>query len=246
MKLEKYIFYKFLLLLLTFHSSVNSQLLYRPGDTLYVIAGSGLNMRNSPDRNSDIISVLKNGDQVIAQSFFNIGVGYDLIIKDRQKLEYDKSVDIDIYGNWILVSSNQDTGYVFSGYLSSYNLEKIKGELKEIYNCTFIDYLKILHKDEKYIYNEIPITAEFKKEIISFENGLTYINYHYPSGNESILTIPNVSLFELYFMIRVYDSFAIDIKQGSSKSITIHQELGGYQFFTIDFLSVIKSGWSCK
>ncbi len=89
---------------------------YATGDTLNVVAHSGLRLRTSPNGNSGTIRILEYGDLVKVQNTFEFDSAYQ-----------DKSGWLQ--GHWIYVNTNQVSGYVFDAYLSTLDVPSHENEL---------------------------------------------------------------------------------------------------------------------
>ncbi len=111
MKLKNlcYLFFPFLLLLWLAPMNVVFAF-YTKGDTLYVLARKGLNMRVMPNIRATLIQELAYGTPLI--------IANDSIF-DAYQVEDIK--DFYIQGNWVKACDNNKTcGYVFDGYLSKF------------------------------------------------------------------------------------------------------------------------------
>ncbi len=86
---------------------------YKIGDTLNVLSFSGLILRNSPTVNGLKIDKLEFGDKVVIHEIF----------KDIDTIELR-------VGNWVSVSMEKKSGYVFDGFLSTLNKPQ-SAELEE-------------------------------------------------------------------------------------------------------------------
>lgn len=89
----------FLLLSLPFPSGAID--FYCKGDTLHVLALNGLKLRQEPK--GAVLATIRLGESVVVDSVpFNLPDTFD-----------------NIQGNWVLVRYKKQTGYVFSGYLTT-------------------------------------------------------------------------------------------------------------------------------
>jgi hypothetical protein len=93
---------------------------YVKGDTLYILARKGLNMRAMPSSTAPLLQELAYGTRVIISS--------DSIF-DEYRVEDIK--DFFIKGNWRKVCTETACGYVFDGYLSKFVAPPLKYEKKE-------------------------------------------------------------------------------------------------------------------
>lgn len=104
-----------LLILIPFVSM--GQFYYEIGDTLMITAKSGLKLRDSTSIHSKNISVIPFGGKVISKS---------LPIK-RDEIENK-------FGTWIEVSYNDNTGFVFSGFVTKAKFPKYNKQK----HCTYV------------------------------------------------------------------------------------------------------------
>ncbi len=96
---------------------------YQPGDTLWIWAKKGLNIREQPDVHSGIIDVAENGGHVIMLDYQNRAFPYTTEgiresvhwITDKEKVDYP---GFELTGYWAKVSYKDQVGYVFDAYLS--------------------------------------------------------------------------------------------------------------------------------
>ncbi|HMV41061.1 MAG TPA: SH3 domain-containing protein [Leptospiraceae bacterium] len=76
---------------------------YKPGDRLYVLSKSGLNLRDKPSRNGRFLQAVPFGTMALVRQIT------------------DKELDVDgIKGFWVKVIADDREGYLFDGYLSLY------------------------------------------------------------------------------------------------------------------------------
>lgn len=94
-----------ILLIHCFSTTVFAQSRYYNGDTLHVLALSGLRLRDQPGPNADVVATLPYGAAVVAQ--------------EAQNHEHSATVD-KLGGHWAKVAWQGKTGYVFDAYLSAF------------------------------------------------------------------------------------------------------------------------------
>lgn len=76
---------------------------YKPGDQLYVLAKSGLNLRDKPSKNGRFLQIIPFGSTTLVRQITN------------------KEYQVEgISGYWVKVIADDREGYLFDGYLSSY------------------------------------------------------------------------------------------------------------------------------
>lgn len=102
MKIRKIGFF-FCLIFLTITVQAKPIVFYKVGDTLYVMAQSGLNLRDKPSKNGRFLQ--------------NISFGSSVLVRQTTYKEYE--VDF-IPGFWVKAIADDREGYLFDGYLSSY------------------------------------------------------------------------------------------------------------------------------
>lgn len=134
-----------ILLVIFINKSVNAINEYNKGDKLYVIAKTGLNLRDQPDLKSKIIKKLLYGEELITEEE---KLRYGRYEKDsvqiikKGKCAKFQSISYSIKGKWVRVISEGIIGYVFDGYLSKNEpfykdeknrLEGIRGYIKRKY-----------------------------------------------------------------------------------------------------------------
>lgn len=94
---------------------------YNDGDTLFVWAQSGLILRDAPDLKSKKIAALPFGTIVVPKMHKQTD-GNEISIEVISSCIYEGQnySGYKIPGNWVQVSANGKTGYVFDGFLSKY------------------------------------------------------------------------------------------------------------------------------
>jgi len=76
---------------------------YKPGDHLYVLAKSGLNLRDKPSKNGRFLQIIPFASSTLVRQIT------------------DKEYQVDgVSGYWVKVIADDREGYLFDGYLSSY------------------------------------------------------------------------------------------------------------------------------
>ena len=134
--------YRLIFILIISTSSLSAQYFFWPGDTLFVWAHSGLNLRESADSKSDIISTIPFGKRVLLDA--NVQSDEKLIkIIDSKVIKGKRTPSYSLKGRMIKVIYNDTAGFVYSGFLSridpilkqfDYNYDKILtqkyGEIK--------------------------------------------------------------------------------------------------------------------
>lgn len=102
---------------------------YKEGDTLYVWARNGVNLRDTPSPTGKVIGLLLMGTKVIVKNqATKILYNYSFINKSNEGYECD---DIILHGYWMKVEVDGVEGYVFSKLLLPMKVnESIENYLK--------------------------------------------------------------------------------------------------------------------
>lgn len=238
---------------------------FSEGETLYVWALNGLNMRKLPDAKSEKIATLPYGEKVTVQA--NIGV----IIAH----EVEEFKDFKVKGVWLLVKFGDKEGFVFDGYLSRLVVpEKVStnGEDNLVnYFDTKVGKVGERYDRRTYGNGEGGIIVPQNQKI---ESGQEYgfsqkykldISLNITSCNEIgpsyKIKIPNGSLFEAYILIKKLEElpkkdqiFRFDPKKKHIETKTIFkyddgslEEGGGcdYDFKVTNGVLIIEGGCGC-
>jgi hypothetical protein len=183
---------------------------FSEGETIYVWALSGLNMRKLPDAKSEKISSLPYGTKVTVQA--NIGV----IVAH----EVEEFKDFKVKGVWLLVKYGDKEGFVFDGYMSrlvaprkvdtdTYHMHGLLDYVaKSIGKIGKIEFISTDGKKGKLAikYEDFREAKDFGNYKINFKDGIYYQLENISEGNEEILTFPNLSLYEGYIFIKTFFS----------------------------------------
>ncbi|MBN1467853.1 MAG: SH3 domain-containing protein [Fusobacteriaceae bacterium] len=184
---------------------------YKEGNTLYVWARNGMNLREEPSPTGKVIRLLPMGAEVIVKNqVTKISYNYSFINKSNEGYEGD---DIILHGYWLKVEVDGVEGYVFSklllpmkverneygiidnmiyylklGLKSKKTNDKKEDEIGYTENCYFSDKFG---KNKSYIYFSIEEAADYtlqKYEIrnLNFEELVVYFfnvynGWEYPS-----------------------------------------------------------------
>ena len=168
----------FIILIISIANFCSSQELeYSIGDTLSIFTKSGLNLRKLPNKESEIITKINFGNKLqIAELTIN-----NETIEGRN-------------GNWIKVKYEDKEGYLFSGYLTKLQVNKIDISKFVCYeHYGFLSWIESIIKEEELInsrerrfgYNNIDyksgetITWEFYSKGTVVTTNFGYENYLY-------------------------------------------------------------------
>jgi Bacterial SH3 domain len=144
-----------LILMSTFIYAFTQKVNYSEGDTLNVVAMSGLKLREKGNLNSKAISSMKFADKVI-------------VLRVRPNEVTEKEIVEGFSGIWIKVKYGTSEGYAFDGFLSSLPILKSKYEKNdnESGEQSYLYMLELILKD--YLNKEFyPV-----QEVIKYSNGI--------------------------------------------------------------------------
>lgn len=161
------------------YSFDDRDIFYKKGDKLFVVALSGLKIRNNSSAESEVIGKVNYGDLI------------EIIDTPNKKYEYDN-----INGFWVLIKYNNIKGYIFDGYLSKYTSPINKGTnwvniIKYISNQfgPIIDFRELYFDGSHGESSYFEMIWEFRNNIYIKFNGV------YESGYYE-LYLPNIRLSE--------------------------------------------------
>lgn len=165
---------------------------------------SGLNIRDTPSPNGNIIGKLQYGQKVEFDSKAQIDYQYyeDLFligIKD------DNSADIKFKGWWLKIEFTGKIGYVFSGYLSRYPNFKIEKKDNYFHCEPFNEYMirnyRLLNYDTAIWNSNI---FDNKVRSFSWDHGITIINDHNEKGASLNMIFAEMTMNEALLFVKFY------------------------------------------
>lgn len=212
-----------------------SQSPFYPGDTLYVWAKSGLNMRESNSKESKKISAIPFGAQVVALEYSS-GIEYSVVISKRRTLFENtnhpvKAPEFAIRGNWLKVKFDNREGYVSDIYLSSLPVPKVEFfeqvmqqtgkslefvELKE----TPREYLGRIFGQNKVIETNKTMNPESVTTLVLYKNGASYRREIWGSaGAVETIIIPEINMNEGYLLFNLMFNYEVHASNQTYKEI---------------------------
>ncbi len=87
---------------------------YVSGETLWVWAKTGLNIRELPDTNSKIVAKIENGSKVVTLDYQDRALPYS--IEEIKKMSGAPNFKLE--GYWAKIQYGDKIGFVFDAYLS--------------------------------------------------------------------------------------------------------------------------------
>lgn len=206
---------------------------YEPGDSLWVWAKNGLNIREMTNDSSKVLGRVKNGLQVVALEYQDRNLPYEIeeikAIVETINNEKINHPNFELKGYWAKIKYKGTIGYVFDAYLSKLptfivNLYENQGE-EDFHVLSLKKHKKILkqigqnkydqydHKFVRYIFDEgyiIEITGgsgHWEKQML-FPDNLSLI--------EGYLIYSHTMKFEPHtLMERGEDYLIFDIGDGT-------------------------------
>lgn len=173
---------------------------YREGDTLFVWAKSGLNLRVEASNNGEKMLTIPYGSYLISKgskTFLEKGDKEEAVLFCTN-FESKKKSAISLPGQWVEVVYNGNRGYLFDLYLSHHpapELLKREGSIK-------------MESLERYLLrvfglNKKLTSKEYKNTIVReiyYNRGYSVINWGHKCA-ESTYVLPNISLSEILIAI---------------------------------------------
>ncbi|MGL1889416.1 MAG: SH3 domain-containing protein, partial [Reichenbachiella sp.] len=193
--------FRFLFFAITLLTSIKgySQINYKEGDTLSVVALSGVNIRQEAGINHNKVSKLDNGELVIVQMITN------------------KKDSIDFNGHWVKVLSIKGAinGYIFDAFLSKYrvvnNLSIAKNFAK---HHDFVDggLPELLTEYSEQAFNSSNCNIEYTINsygesyyriiITSFNEDCRLIKHQFSEGSKCELELFNARPSESFYLVK--------------------------------------------
>lgn len=189
------------LFIVFFWTIISAAFAQQKGDTLYVAAPSGLSLRNAPGTEAIKTTVIPPEAAVIVVADVDSNLAYAVT----------EFPGFTINGYWLQVSYQGQTGYAFSGYLSSFKpFEGHYTEEGQIFPSVE-SKLSYLWK-----YFELPTSIHDPQTFATdtcynswqspFDQGITYRIQHAcgEGGGSTVLEFENHSLQEVYLFFLLY------------------------------------------
>lgn len=184
---------------------ISSGMNYSIGDTMNVVAINGLTVRSTPSAKGKKITILKTQERVCIKDTSGFKIRHDSIFGFR--------------GNWVLIQTTENiTGYVFDAFLSTLPFAKSMSENgKSIPNSSFeySEWLPNLLKQYA-IDNFTETNCVFKYQnrvdgesahgmrVQDFQEGHVLIEHGYWEGSATELSLKNVRISEIYYLIHQF------------------------------------------
>jgi hypothetical protein len=178
---------------------------YKLGDTLFVWAKSGLNMRVSPAANASVIEKLQYGKQVIIADH-DIG-------KTSFSVKVFNEYDFVLKGFWVKVNVGDKSGYVFDSYLSRLTPLKITESNGVKRYESELEYLERVFEVQQVLsetpsdYSENPDERPLIPKVWESIYGVSFKKYDSGSSTKYEIEIPVLSFEEGYGLANMFYDF---------------------------------------
>lgn len=173
---------------------------YTFGDTLYVVAINGLNLRSTPDSDSRILQKLNNGDTITIL---------------QTKIKPDTSYSFQ--GHWVKIKSISDslTGYVFDAFISRFpvikDLEIVKKRHTFDVKDPFFILPRVLEEYALRVFTPVCPTIEYTIRssgegahtiwLTQLADSIRLISHAYYESSSTELELTNYRISEVFYLI---------------------------------------------
>jgi len=182
-------------------SLTSSQLFSQKTDSLYVWAYPGLNIRQTEDPNSEIVSYIPFGEKTLPD-WTSSNRNIELRIKESSYIGNKWRPEFFLNGKMVKIEYNGQVGFVFSGYLSSFPTFSTE--------VSFHDFLIERYDTIK----TFKFEHTYHSDQTIFKNGIISFSYNECSGcAETTYIIPNLSLQE--GLLIAYHIFRLDVSSNN-------------------------------
>lgn len=169
---------------------------YNKGDTLFVVALDGVNLRSSAGVDGKIIRKLNNGDTIVIQ----------------KTIEPKADTSFGFQGHWVKISpiNNDESGFVFDAFISKYPVindlmniydrkEKFSDLMTDNINGSLLQYANRVFTSnlDTVVYLNGPRTME----IIRLTNGVQFIKHLDWEVHNYELELDNPRISEVYYLV---------------------------------------------
>ncbi len=176
---------------------------FKDGNTLYILASSGLNMRDQPS---------KTGKAVVL-------VPYGGFIKLTHTTQKSEVID-NISGNWIEADFNGKKGFLFDGYLTT-----LKPPVKDETLVVYADRLF-----EKSKFETVEKDKDGEITVQHYKNGAK-LTKNYSSISSIIeLVVPDISIEEGFLILRLVSGIQFEKDPYPSESKQYKQTIEGFEW----------------
>jgi hypothetical protein len=160
---------------------------------MYVWANPGLEIRKTSDPNSVIISSIPFGEKILPD-WSEADEYIYLKIKEAPSGYGSEAHDLSLYGKMVRVKYKDQTGFVYSGYLSRFPTFSFEKSFHKFLLSEFDTIATVHHESKQY-------ERTYHSHQMIFKNGINYFSYDCGTGcGEATYIIPNISLQEAFLI----------------------------------------------
>ena len=167
------------------------------GQTLSIVAPSGLSLRDAPNKLGKILDVIDFGEEVTV-------INSSEVVCKSEKIDW-------VTGEWILVEYQGQRGFMFDGYLTSLPLPEYEFEIA--YND-----MDIIHSLESWVNYHYDMSLRPDTIV---ENEETYKTVHYFDNNQKLIKTDELGYFrmDVYLSdVRIMDAYHLLLNMLPSKA----------------------------
>ena len=217
---------------------------YEKGDSLFVLAKSGLSIRENSNTSSKTIGRIPYGEQIITQNqktlFEYKFESKSIFDKENFKPTKKYKKGIELKGRWIRVKYKEKEGFIFDGYLSKFKPPKLERET----NLFFLDYFENNYKISKEIKRRNK-NVDGGQDRILFKNGIYFRGDSSTGWSNIKIVFPEASLEEIYLLIVRLNPYSLSIKQTDDSTIEFIDDTGGITIKNVNGSVTVSGYWSC-
>jgi hypothetical protein len=163
----------------------------------YVLAQSGLSVREEPALKSKKLGILKYNSNV------------EIVRETKKKNTFDGITD-----NWVEIKYNDKKGYIFSGFLCrvkgpKYNIRS----LKKYVDSNYKKVGKMIHEKGG---SEV---SEYERKIYKYTNNVVYTEFSFYESGGYKLAIPQMTFREAFLIAKNLDSRYKKLKYKIKKGV---------------------------
>ncbi len=218
---------------------------YDKGDSLYVWASKGLQLRLKPDYNSEAICLINFGELVIAIDKKTFYAGKHR--PDETSIIEIKSIKINnrnypslrLVGNWCKVNYNGNEGYVFDAYLSSLKIINDGESPKRYFDRNFSIIDTIFYQENKDAQETIIMKLIYDSGIMYY--GIKGTSY----GSETIVFPYSFEESYLFFVSRHINSDDpyLELYKTDEKKSTFVGPMDEISLEKVNGFVIVENGW---
>ena len=217
---------------------------YEKGDSLFVLAKSGLSISESANTSSKAIGKIPYGEQIITQNqktlFEYKFESKSIFDKENFKSTKNYKKGIEIKGRWISVEYKGKKGVIFDGYLSKFKPPNLKRET----NMFFLDYFEKNYQISKEIKRRNK-NVDGGQDRILFQNGIYFRGDSSTGWSNIKIVFPEASLEEIYLLMVRLNPYSLEIKQTDESTIEFIDDTGGITIKNVNGSVTVSGHWSC-